>query len=178
MMSLVRATPVLGTLTVLLALTGPLGGPAPSSAVASRTASVGTAPARSSATLAMEADAMKAINRARVRSGCPASKVDGALRVSARRHSARMARQATLSHRVAGEATLSRRVADAGYHRARMLGEVIALGPTTGPSAVRMWLASSTHRSILLDCRFRDFGAGVVRGDNGRHWWTVDLGRR
>lgn len=179
MMSPVRPT-ALGTLVVLAALTalgGPLTGPATPSAVASET-TTGPTPARSTTTLTLEGDAMKAINRARMQSGCPTLKVTTALRVSARRHSARMARQGTLSHLLAGEATLSRRVADAGYAGARMLGEVIALGPTTGPTAVRMWLASSIHRGILLDCRYRDFGAGVVRGGNGRYWWTVDLGRR
>lgn len=172
MMSPVRHTLALGMLAVLVALVAPL--PAPATAAAT-TAPV---PARSTATLGMESDAMQAINRARVRNGCAALRVTSSLRVSARRHSARMARQGSLSHRVAGEPTLARRVADDGYTRATMLGEVIALGPTTGASAVRMWLASSMHRNILLDCRFRHFGAGVVRGGNGRHWWTVDVGRR
>ncbi|QSR28592.1 hypothetical protein CFH99_23490 [Nocardioides aromaticivorans] len=179
MMSPVRPT-ALGTLVVLAALAalaGLLAGPATPSAVASE-ATTGPTPARSTLTLGMEGDAMRAINRARMQSGCPTLKVTTALRVSARRHSARMARQGTLSHRVAGEATLSRRVADSGYAGASMLGEVIALGPTTGAAVVRMWLASSMHRGILLDCRYRDFGAGVVRGGNGRYWWTVDLGRR
>lgn len=177
MMSRVRPTLVLGTLAVLVALTGPL--PATvATPVTLSMASAGPTPARSTATLGMESDAMQAINRARMRHGCAALKVTSSLRVSSRRHSARMARQGTLSHRVAGEPTLSRRVADAGYTRATMLGEVIAQGPTTGAAAVRMWLASSMHRSILLDCRFRHVGAGVVRGGNGRYWWTVDVGRR
>lgn len=178
MMSRVRPTLVLGTLVVLAALTGPLAAPATSSTTVIVAATAGPAPVRSTATLALENDAMAMINRARARVGCPALKVNGALRVAARRHSARMARQDSLSHRVAGEATMARRVADAGYTGATMLGEVIALGPTSGAAAVRMWLASSMHRSIVLNCRYRDFGAGVVRGGNGRHWWTVDLGRR
>ncbi|HVK30262.1 MAG TPA: CAP domain-containing protein [Nocardioides sp.] len=168
----------LALLVVLVVLAGPLAGPTTSAAVASVAATAGPTPARSTATLTLESDAMRAINRARAGSGCPTLKVNTALRVSARRHSARMARQGTLSHRLAGEATMGRRVADAGYTGATMLGEVIALGPTTGAAAVRMWLASSMHRSILLNCRYRDFGAGVVRGGNGRYWWTVDLGRR
>lgn len=177
MMSRVRSTLPLGTLVVLVALAGPLAAPVSSSAT-TVAAATGPAPARSTATLTLEADAMSAINRARVQVGCPALRVSSALRVAARRHSARMARQGTLSHRLAGEATMARRVAEAGYTGATMLGEVIALGPTTGPSAVRMWLASSMHRSILLNCRYREVGAGVVRSGNGRHWWTVDLGRR
>ncbi len=186
MMGPVRPTLALGTLVVLAALTGlptvtstatpPASSTSP--AVVPSAATAGPTPARSTVTFSLENDAMKAINRARVQSGCVALRVDTALRVAARRHSARMARQGRLSHRVAGEATLARRVAEAGYTRATMLGEVIALGPTTGPAAVRMWLASSMHRSILLNCRYRDVGAGVIRGGNGRYWWTVDLGRR
>lgn len=174
MMRPVRPTLVLGTLVVLAALAGLPTATATSAVVVPS----GPTPARFTVAFTLESDAMKAVNRARVQSGCAALRVDSALRVAARRHSARMARQGRLSHRVAGEATWARRVADAGYTRATMLGEVIALGPTTGPAAVRMWLASSMHRSILLNCRYRHIGAGVVRGGNGRYWWTVDLGRR
>lgn len=177
MMGPVRLLLALGTL-VLAALTCPLAATATSPAVVAAAATTGPTPARSTVMLTLESDAMKAINRARTQSGCAALRVNAALRVAARRHSVRMARQGTLRHRVVGETTMARRVADAGYTGATMLGEVIALGPTTGPTAVRMWLASSMHRSILLNCRYRDFGAGVVRGGNGRYWWTVDLGRR
>lgn len=164
-----RLTSALAALVVLIALAGTPTVPAsPASATASR----------STATSTMEGEAMQAVNRARARSGCAALRVTSSLRVAARRHSARMARQGTLSHRLSGEPALARRVADAGYTGARMLGETIATGPTSGASAVRMWLASPKHRAILLDCRFRHVGAGVVRSGSGRHWWTVDLGRR
>ncbi len=168
MMSPVRLTPVLTALVVLIGLAGTPTVPASPAAAT---------PGRSTATLTMEWDAMQVINRARARSGCTALRVTSSLRVAARRHSARMARRGRLSHQLSGEPALARRVADAGYTGASMLGEVIAVGPTTGTSAVRMWLDSPRHRAILLDCRFRNVGAGVVRSGSGRHWWTVDLGR-
>lgn len=167
-----RLTPVLTTLVVLVGMVAMAGTPAVPAGPAAAT------PGRSTTTLTLEWEAMQAVNRARARSGCAGLRVTSSLRLAARRHSARMARRGSLSHQLAGEPPLARRVADAGYTGASMLGEVIATGPSSGASAVRMWLASPKHRAILLDCRFRHAGAGVVRSGTGRHWWTVDLGRR
>lgn len=175
MMSRVRLTPVLAALAVLIGLVGLVGPVGTPTVPAGATTAP---PSRSTATLTMESEAMQAVNRVRARYGCTALRVTSSLRIAARRHSARMARRGVLSHQLAGEPGLARRVADAGYTGASMLGEVIAVGPTNGASAVRMWLASPKHRAILLDCRLRHVGAGVVRSGSGRHWWTVDLGRR
>lgn len=135
-------------------------------------------PARSTTTLRLESDTMAQVNRVRARAGCPALRVDSGLRSAARRHSALMARQRTLSHRLPGEASLQRRIASAGYAGATMLGEVIAYGPRSAYDVVRTWLRSPPHRAILLDCRFRQVGAGLVVDGAGRYWWTVDVGRR
>lgn len=139
------------------------------------------APARaahSAATVRLEADTMAQVNRVRARAGCPALRVDSGLRTAARRHSALMARRRVLSHQLAGEASIQRRIAAAGYTGATMLGEVLALGQRSAYDVVAAWLRSRPHRAILLDCRFRHIGAGLVIGGNGRYWWTVDVGRR
>lgn len=142
------------------------------------TAQASAPPSRTSTTLRLESDTMAQVNRVRARAGCPALRVDSALRGAARRHSALMARQRDLSHQVAGEATLQRRVASAGYTGATMLGEVVAYGPRSAYDVVNSWLRSKPHRAIVLDCRFRQVGAGLVVGGDGRYWWTVDVGRR
>lgn len=159
-------------LTVLLGLlltSGPLA-PPPATAQGQ--------PGRSAATLRLESETMAQVNRVRARAGCPALRVDAALRTAARRHSALMARQRTLSHRLPGEATLQRRIAAAGYGGATMLGEVVAVGPRSAYAVVAGWLRSPPHRAILLDCRFRHVGAGLAVDGRGRHWWTVDVARR
>ncbi len=153
-------------------LLGPASGPS------AATATAPTPAARSAATARLEADAMAIINRVRVRAGCPALRVDSALRLAARRHSALMARRGDLSHRLSGESTLQRRIAAAGYTGATMVGEVIAFGPRTAYDVVRTWVRSTPHRTILTTCRFRHLGAGLAVDGRGRYWWTVDLGRR
>ncbi|TWH04682.1 Cysteine-rich secretory protein family protein [Nocardioides sp. J9] len=180
MMCRVRLLLLLGPLSVLLALTGTAGVP-PAAVAALDRGATGVDPVRLSARVgavqALEQDAVAVVNRARARAGCRALKVSAPLRVSARRHSARMARRDRLTHRLPGEAVLARRVVRAGYTRPRMLGEVIAYGPRTGRTAVRLGLRSPLHRRILLDCRLRHLGAGVVRTDT-QVWWTIDLGKR
>ncbi|HWJ68364.1 MAG TPA: CAP domain-containing protein [Nocardioides sp.] len=164
---------VVGTVvgTVVLVL-GPLPAPAPASAPGPAAAS------RSAMTAALETDVLKEVNRARARAGCRALRTHSAVRTAARRHSALMARRGSLTHRFAGEPSVSRRVALAGYSGASMVGEVIAVSRRSAADTARMWLGSRVHRRLLLDCRFRDAGAGVAISSDGRRWWTVDLARR
>lgn len=117
------------------------------------------------------------VNRERARHGCRALRHRAALQATARGHSALMARHRRLAHQLPGEAALGTRLADAGYRGARRMGEVIAAGPMSAKRVLRMWLQSPPHRRLLLDCRFRQLGAGVVEGGPGQRWWTVDLVR-
>ena len=126
----------------------------------------------------LESDVLKAVNGRRVRAGCRPLQLNAALRTSARRHSITMARRGVLSHRVSGESTLQARIRAAGYTGATMVGEVIASGARSSDTVVAMWMQSSLHRKILLNCRFVHVGAGVVRSSTGRPWWTIDLARR
>lgn len=126
----------------------------------------------------MERDVVTLINRRRANRGCPALRVIAALQTSSGRHNNLMARARKLSHQLPGEPTLRRRTENAGYLRAKMLGEVLAVGPSTPAGAVKKWMGSSVHRAALLDCRFRAVGAGFATSSDGNRWWTVDLGRR
>lgn len=168
---------LLTLLVVPAALFGLLAGVIPSaaSAVISSGSSVSN---RLSTAALMERDVIALINQARTRKGCNALRTMSSLQTSSGRHDALMARARRLSHQFSGEPTLRNRVAAAGYTGARMLGEVLAAGPTTASAAVRRWMNSSTHRALLLDCRFRAVGAGYAVSADGNRWWTVDLGRR
>ena len=43
---------------------------------------------------------------------------------------------------------------------------------------VKLWMGSPAHRAVLLTARLRDVGVGIVAGNDGRRYFTVDLGRR
>jgi uncharacterized protein YkwD len=70
------------------------------------------------------------------------------------------------SHVGPGGATLRARARSAGY-RGHALGEVLAWGAGRYASprgAVRSWLRSPPHRSVLLGRNYRDVGVGVALG--------------
>ncbi len=172
-----RVRPLLTLIGTTAVLAGLLVGPSVSAAPTGA-AFVVAGPARASTADLMERDVVILINRARARRGCVALLVRSSLQTSSGRHDALMARARRLSHQLPGEATLRTRVAAAGYTNAKLLGEVLAVGPTTASAAVTRWMNSSTHRALLLDCRFRAVGAGYALSGDGNRWWTIDLGRR
>ncbi len=120
----------------------------------------------------------KLIDRTRARHGCRTLKDPATLRKAARTHTALMIRRGELSHQLSGEPALDKRVAQAGYQRARKVGEVIAMGARTPKQVLRLWLASPPHRAVLLDCSFKAMGAGVQRDARGQRWWTVVVAAR
>jgi uncharacterized protein YkwD len=63
-----------------------------------------------------------------------------------------------------------------GYTYNTWRGQVIALGRDTPTQVVHDWMASPTHRPILLSPDAVVLGVGYTRGRDGRRWWTVDFG--
>ncbi len=120
---------------------------------------------------------IRLINQRRADHGCRRLELRSSLRTAARRHSQRMAAANRLSHQLPGEPWLGARVERAGYTGWTRLGEVIAVGQPTPARVVRAWMRSRGHRQILLTCRFRHIGVGLVVSGSTR-WWTADLGRR
>lgn len=177
MMRRVRAFLGLVVGTLLAGLVA--GVPGGRSAAAAPVPELALQPVRAASTqVLLEVGLVKEINKVRARLGCPQLVAVSPLRIAARRHSTLMARRLQLSHRLAGEATLARRTAAAGYTRATLLGEVLAVGPRSPYDVVQVWLRSPRHRALLTNCRFRHIGAGVAGSSDRRRWWTVDLGRR
>lgn len=109
---------------------------------------------------------------------------------AARGHARDMLRRRYFAHRSPGGATVLTRARRAGYAAGGegvLVGELLGLGFAGTPWAltprrlVRMWLASPSHRRVLVSRRWRELGIGsaffswgpiqafVVAADFGRH---------
>ena len=72
--------------------------------------------------------------------------------------------------------TARERADEAGYGPALLVGETIAYGQRTAGAVVDDWLASASHRRILLDGRFDELGVGVAitrQGDSVKITWVA-----
>jgi len=102
--------------------------------------------------------------------GLAAVRENRLLTLAAQRHADDMVARRYFAHVTPGGATLANRVGVTGYMRgwpAWELGEAIAWAqePLDTPDTfVQAWLASPSHRAILLDRDFRDVGIGVTLG--------------
>jgi uncharacterized protein YkwD len=164
--------------SVVAATTAPAGATTRSPASGSATARAG---ASGVASVTMTPDRFEyrlrvLTNAHRERIGCRALRLNAALLLAARRHSALMSAQDDLSHRLAGEPDLVGRAVSAGYTSWRILAENLAWGQATPRAVFRDWMHSPGHRANLDNCRLRDVGYGVVIR-NGRPWVTGDYGR-
>jgi uncharacterized protein YkwD len=129
------------------------------------------------------------INAERRTRGLRILRSSGRLSKAARRHSRDMARQHYFSHRSPDGTTFPERVRRTGYlHAANdwLVGENLAWGTRASGTArqiVRMWMASPSHRRVLLTRSFRDVGLGVEWGVPDRQLaggatYTVNFGVR
>ncbi|GIH29151.1 hypothetical protein Aph01nite_74610 [Acrocarpospora phusangensis] len=122
----------------------------------------------------LEAEVIDLVNAERARkNGCRPLRTDQRLVQSARTHSAEMAASNSFVHESPNGATPWQRMARAGYQHGG--AENIARGYQTAAEAVRGWMASTTHRANILNCRLTATGVGVSLGPGGP-WWTQDFG--
>ncbi len=115
-------------------------------------------------------------NKARVKAGCKALRVNANLLWSARGHSKYMATTGKFSHTGDGRSTFIARAEAAGYNSPR--SENIAWGYRSANEVVNAWLKSPGHRKNLLDCGAKTFAVGVVYAANGTPYYTQDFGSR
>jgi uncharacterized protein YkwD len=54
--------------------------------------------------------------------------------------------------------------------------ENVAYGCETEDCAIRMWSRSGGHRANMLRGDVSAYGIASARGDNGRHYWVLELG--
>lgn len=123
-----------------------------------------------------EAAVLKRINEVRAAHGLAPFARHRKLSRAADRHSKRMARARTLTHRVWGEGSLGDRLRWAVG--GAKTGEVIYWGRARGgvrsATIVRAWMNSPGHRAILLSSGFHRAGIGIRPGSGGSYA-TVDV---
>jgi uncharacterized protein YkwD len=148
-------------ITILLALGG-----APAPASAARCAGASAAPGAFSGAARQHAVVCE-INRVRARRGLAPVAPHARLTRVAGRFARAMVSHRFFSHVGPGGSTLGTRLRAAGY-RGRSAGEVLAWGQgryASPRAAVRSWLHSPPHRSVLLSRNYRHVGAGVALGN-------------
>jgi uncharacterized protein YkwD len=187
---LVRVSIVGILVTAFFALTLP----AMASSVATATTSATSATsAPSSSTVQLTKDEQQLvdlINAARAKKGLKPVVVHAKLVASARGHSAEMATKKYFSHSSYNGEYFAKRIIRYGYaktgYRYWLAGENIYWGSNIYSSPVAVmdtWMASSAHRAIILDPKFRDIGVGTgscssFSGQSNVTFYTLDVGRR
>lgn len=118
---------------------------------------------------------VRSVNSVRARHRLPALRLQSRLARAASAHSADQLRSGRPSHHSADGTPFDQRLRR--YSRARRIGETIvwlAAGqPVRARTIVRMWLASPSHRRVLLDRGFRRIGVGTRSGRVGGRVTTI-----
>jgi uncharacterized protein YkwD len=110
------------------------------------------------------------VNRERRTRGVPALDERPRLARAASRYAATMVAQGFFSHSGPDGATVGDRIRAAGYVHPRdgwIAGEALAWGwgdQATPAATVRAWMASPSHRRLLLRRDYRHIGVGVAPG--------------
>jgi len=132
---------------------------------------------------------LKLINKARAAHGLVQVRPLDVLCSAARAHSCDMLSADYFSHDSRNGEGFASRLIRYGYGRGGYsswcVGEVIAWGKGiygTPEAVFRAWMASGSHRTVILDRRWRDVGLSVAlgsyRGLTNVYMYTVDFGRR
>lgn len=162
-----RPRPTLLSLFIATALTAaPI---APTVAVAAPRA------AKDAHSSALQRAVVRSVNAARARHRLPPVRHRARLARAASAHSTDQLRSGQPSHRSADGTSFGQRLRR--YSSARSVGETIvwlAPGqPIRARTVVRMWMASPSHRRVLMDRRLRRIGIGARSGTVGGYVRTV-----
>ncbi|MFJ2030385.1 CAP domain-containing protein [Streptosporangium sp. NPDC087985] len=121
----------------------------------------------------MERRIIQLTNVQRRKYGCAPLRIDRRLIRSARAHSEEMGQSGTFSHSSPDGASPWDRMEAAGYRDGG--AENISRGYASAAETVRRWMATSSHRGNILNCRLTATGVGIMEGPGGP-WWTQDFG--
>lgn len=120
------------------------------------------------------------VNARRAASGLRPVAVNWALMGEAQRFSAVQARLGYLSHRGVDGTTAGQRFMRVGY-RWSFYGENLAAGQETAEQVVAAWMASPSHRAVMLNPLAREIGVGHTyrAGDPSGYidYWVLELGQ-
>ncbi|MFD6478916.1 CAP domain-containing protein [Streptomyces anulatus] len=157
-----------------LALANPSGGVMPAGATPTSVSPSESQPAGKSARF--ENDVLALVNVERANVGCRPLKLNKKLRAAARAHAGDMAARNYYDHVSPEGEGPGERMRKAGYPIGSW-GENIHKGPKDPKTAMRDWMNSPAHRTNILDCSYKDFGAGVNLTANGP-WWVQNFGTK
>lgn len=113
------------------------------------------------------------VNAERAKAGCRPLRLDRRVQAAAQAHAKDMAARNYYDHTSPEGKSAGDRMRKAGY-RAGAWGENIHKGPKGPKTAMRDWMRSSGHRANILNCAYKDFGAGVSLKANGP-WWVQNF---
>jgi len=120
---------------------------------------------------ALEEQVLAAINELRQEHGLVALRLNPQLAATARQHSLSMAKHGYFEHTsLDGSAFWKRDRKYGGHSRLWALGENLAWGSPglSAHQALKLWLASPTHRENLLSPAWREIGLGAVHAVGAR----------
>jgi uncharacterized protein YkwD len=121
---------------------------------------------------ALEVGVLSEVNGFRRRNGLSALRSSGRLAAAARQHTVEMAQRGYFSHTSADGSGFDRRIArfyGMGRSRYWSVGEnLLWSSPSVDAAgALRMWLDSPPHRTILMTTRWREVGIAAVHVPSG-----------
>jgi uncharacterized protein YkwD len=119
-------------------------------------------------------DVQTYVNAHRRRVGVAPVALQWQLNQAAQTHAVDMARHNRMSHTGTDGSNAGTRISRTGY-RWWIWGENVAAGQTSASQVVWAWLNSPSHRSLMLDRRFRQMGLGRAVAANGRVYWSLVL---
>jgi uncharacterized protein YkwD len=128
---------------------------------------------------AREQEMAQAINAVRADHGVPPVTLVQKLTQAARYHSRDMADNDFFSHTGSNGSSPGERITQACYHWSAY-GEIIAAGSADVQTMLNLWMNSQSHRDIILDPHYQDFGVGYAANGSSKYgyYWTVDFGTR
>ena len=115
-------------------------------------------------------------NAERAAVGVPPVAGDPQLTVAAQRYAEVMAETACVGHACGPVPKLGDRAVAAGDTRWGFLGENVAAGQPTPERVIAAWMASPTHRAVLLNPEFTLLGVGRTTGGTYGTYWTQEFG--
>lgn len=118
---------------------------------------------------------LEQVNRIRKENQVPEMKSSGKLATIALNQAQSMATTGNLTHFDAEGRSIGDRARLVGY-KFSLVGENIALGPTTVESVMTAWLKSPGHRKNILEKGFREFGSASVADSQGQVFWVQVFG--
>ena len=124
-------------------------------------------------------DVLAAVNGVRAAHGLPALAEDARLDDLSQSYAAVMAEASCMAHDCGGLGRVGERAARAGL-AFQLIGEALAGGPRDAGRVVALWLASESHRAILLNPEISSAGVGYVQRDGEGpsgygHYWVLTV---